>query len=98
MGYRLEGRWLRCPSWGLRESRNRHKTPDVGCDPLLRKCEELLELLYANGEHAKLRRLVADIEALRDRLLLERATDADRPTGAETGQTPGAAIERSDAT
>jgi hypothetical protein len=36
---------------------------------LVLKCEELLEILYANGEHAKLRALVADIEALRDRLL-----------------------------
>jgi hypothetical protein len=35
---------------------------------LLAKCDELLELLYEHREHAKLRALVADIEALRDRL------------------------------
>jgi hypothetical protein len=40
-------------------------------DPLLQTCEALLELLYANQEHVKLRRLVADIEDLRDRLLRE---------------------------
>jgi hypothetical protein len=37
-------------------------------EPLLAKCEALLEMLYAHPEHAKLRRLVSDIEALRDRL------------------------------
>ena len=38
-------------------------------DELLAKCEALLEMLYENEEHAKLRTLIADIEQLRDRLL-----------------------------
>jgi hypothetical protein len=41
----------------------------VDADRLLLKCEELLDLLYANPDHAKLRQLVADIEDLRDQLL-----------------------------
>jgi hypothetical protein len=35
---------------------------------LLAKCEELLSFLTAYEDHAKLRRLIADIEELRDRL------------------------------
>jgi hypothetical protein len=40
-------------------------------DRLLLKCEELLDTLYSHPDHAKLRRLAIDIEALRDRLLHE---------------------------
>jgi hypothetical protein len=36
---------------------------------LLAKCEELLAFLAAHDEHLKLRRLRADIEELRERLL-----------------------------
>jgi hypothetical protein len=39
---------------------------------LLSKCEEILELLRAHDEHEKLRRLIEDVEALRDRLLAAR--------------------------
>jgi hypothetical protein len=52
-------------------------------DPLLLKCEELLETLYRHPGHAKLRRLVTDIEALRDRLLEERETDATYDSGGQ---------------
>jgi hypothetical protein len=69
----------------------------VDSDPLLRKCEELLVFLHANHEHAKLRTLIVDIEALRDRLLLERGTQ-DRRTPEEMGQTGCGPVERSDHT
>jgi beta-lactamase regulating signal transducer with metallopeptidase domain len=38
-------------------------------DPLLLKCEELLEILYASKDHTKPAVLTGDIEELRDRLL-----------------------------
>jgi hypothetical protein len=51
-------------------------------DPLLLKCEELLDTLYRHPDHAKLWRLVIDIEALRDRLLDEDGNDATyHPSG-----------------
>jgi hypothetical protein len=54
------------------------KTPTVkSSDDLLARCEELLDILYAHPEHAKLRMLVADIESLRDRLLGEAEVDTD---------------------
>lgn len=45
---------------------------------LLAKCDELLVFLAAHDEHLKLRRLMADIQDLRDRLAAElpRAPDA----------------------
>jgi hypothetical protein len=48
-------------------------------DPLVRKCEELLDALHANSEHAKLRRLIGDIEALRARLLAARDDRSKEP-------------------
>jgi hypothetical protein len=41
-------------------------------DAVLRKCEELLEMLYEHDGHAKLRALIRDIERLRDSLLERR--------------------------
>jgi hypothetical protein len=38
---------------------------------LLAKCEDVLALLYANQDHPKLRRLIGDIEAMRDKLVAE---------------------------
>jgi hypothetical protein len=45
-------------------------------DALLRECETLLDILYANPEHLKLSELVADIEDLRDRLKTSELHDA----------------------
>ena len=45
-------------------------------EAMLSKCEELLDLLYANRDHAKLRSLIADIEDLRDRIL----SSSEKPT------------------
>ena len=45
---------------------------------LREKCEQLLQSLYRNEDHARLRRLIADIEALRDRL--DAAAKADLAT------------------
>jgi hypothetical protein len=45
-------------------------------DRLLLKCEELLDTLYRHPDHAKLRSLAVDIEALRDRLLDEVGNNA----------------------
>lgn len=47
-------------------------------EALLLRCEELLSLLYANQDHAKLRGLTADIEDLRDRILLDSESAAER--------------------
>jgi hypothetical protein len=46
---------------------------------LLAKCEELLAFLAAHDDHLKLRRLVADIEELRDRLLASEHVPAPEP-------------------
>jgi hypothetical protein len=64
------------------------KDDDLGVepDPLLLKCEELLETLYRHPGHAKLRRLVTDMEALRDRLLDEREKDATYDSGGQTAR------------
>jgi hypothetical protein len=40
-------------------------------DPLLLKCEELLEILHGYPQYLKLHALTKDIEGLRDRLLAE---------------------------
>jgi hypothetical protein len=51
-------------------------------EKLLPTCEELLEFLHAHADQAKLRGLIADIEALRDRLVAEAGpagSDGDQP-------------------
>jgi hypothetical protein len=53
-----------------------------GADRLLEKCEELLDILYAHEDHAKLRLLIADIEALRDRRLDELDGPSSAPRSA----------------
>jgi hypothetical protein len=53
------------------------QSPIVETDDLLAKCEDLLDVLYANPEHAKLRALVTDIEELRDRLLAQAEVGRD---------------------
>ena len=45
---------------------------------MLLKCEELLDLLYANQDHAKLRNLIARIEDIRDRILLDAEQSPER--------------------
>lgn len=44
---------------------------------LLAKCDELLDFLAAHDGHLKLRRLAADIEALRDRVRAELAESGE---------------------
>jgi hypothetical protein len=46
-------------------------------EPLLRKCDELIDLIRAHEDHGKLRALLEDIEALRNRLLSRRDPPAD---------------------
>jgi len=43
---------------------------------LLRKCDDLLDLLRDNEDHAKLLRLIQDIEDLRDRIIAARDAPA----------------------
>jgi hypothetical protein len=46
-------------------------------EAMLLKCEELLDVLYANQDHAKLRSLIGDIEDLRDRILIDSGKAPD---------------------
>ena len=52
---------------------------------VLETCEELLRSLYRHEDHAKLRRLIADIEELRDRLKTEAKADS-QPADDATGE------------
>jgi hypothetical protein len=53
-------------------------------DPLLRKCDELIDLIRANEDHEKLRALLEDLEAFRTRLLADPPRHGERHnTGSE---------------
>jgi hypothetical protein len=49
-------------------------------DALLRRCDELLDLLHTHPDHVKLQRLVVDIQSLRDRLLAEKSGGSGGPS------------------
>jgi hypothetical protein len=53
---------------------------DESSEGQLTVCLELLEILYANQDHVKLRVLTADIEDVRDRLIAASGSGPRRAT------------------